>query len=249
MQLTWRYEMATTEEKQELVETLKGPKFYHITLNGYGGESAYMSISKEAHDFWQPICEEHGDYDLSTYMNSDGEDEDEYDNIESVPPEAQFLHDTDKDNFKRPWYESHTEFEHSYGVEWGSAYITVDEVEGDDYSSPHVADVIDGESLSELLGKLEEESNYELELTDMTSADDVEGVDYIAQMYSSEKGTFFDGVIETVGEFDPRKLKIYTVEYLNGEDTVTEVHYDGVEVDNGGGDTNGKGYSAHVWKN
>ena len=83
----------------------------------------------------------------------------------------------------------------------------------------------------------------------MTSADDVEGVDYIAQMYSSEKGTFFDGVIETVGEFDPRKLKIYTVEYLNGEDTVTEVHYDGVEVDNGGGDTNGKGYSAHVWKN
>ena len=46
-----------------------------------------------------------------------------------------------------------------------------------------------------------------------------------------------------------KKLKIYTIEYLNGEDTITSIEYDGVEVDNAGGDTNGKGYSAHVWKN
>ena len=242
--------MATTEEKQELVEAIKGPRFYHIMLNGYGGESAYMSISKEAHDFWQPICEEHGDYDLTTYMNSDGEEGEEYENIESVPLEAQFLHDPDHDNYKRPWYESHTEFEHSYGVEWGSAYIVVDEVDSDDYGANHVADVIEGENLQEWTSKLEEESNYELELTNMGCCDDnPEGTDYIAQMYSSEKGTFFDGVIETVGEFDPKKLKIYTIEYLNGEDTVTSIEYDGVEIDNGGGDTNGKGYSAHVWKN
>ena len=68
-------------------------------------------------------------------------------------------------------------------------------------------------------------------------------------MYSSEKGTFFEGIIETVGDFDPKKLKFYTTEYLNGEDTVTEVYYDGVDIENFGGDTNGKGYSASVWKN
>lgn len=239
--------MATTEEKTELVETLKGPRFYNILINGYGGESAYMTISKEAHDFWQPICEEHSDYDLSTYMNSDGDEEDEYDNIESVPPEAQFLQDTD---YKRPWYESHTEFEHSYGVEWGSAYIVVDEVDSVDYGSSHVANVIEGESLSDMMNELDEANNYELEPVDMGEAYDVpEGTEYIAQMYSSEKGTFFDGVIETTGEFDPKKLKVYTLEYLNGEDTVTSIEYDGVEIDNAGGDTNGKGYSAHVWKN
>ena len=77
--------MATTEEKAELVETLKGPRFYNIQLNGYGGESAYMTVSKEAHDFWQPICEEHSDYDLTTYMNSDGEEDDEYDVIGLLP--------------------------------------------------------------------------------------------------------------------------------------------------------------------
>ena len=241
--------MATTEEKTELVETLKGPRYYNIQLNGYGGESAYMTISKEAHDFWQPICEEHGDYDLSTYMNSDGEEDDEYENIKSVPVEAQFLHDTDEDNYKRPWYESHTEFEHSYGVEWGSAYIVVDEVDSNEYGAGHVASVIEGENLSDMLTELDEASGYELEPVDMGEAYDVpKGTEYIAQLYSSEKGTFFDGVIETVGEFDPKKLKVYTLEYLNGEDTVTSVEYDGVEVDSGGGDTNGKGYSAHVWK-
>ena len=244
--------MATLEEKTELVETLKGPRFYNISLTGYGGESAYMTITKEAHDFWHPICEEHGDYDLSTYMNSDGEENEdlEFDNIESVPPEAQFLHDPDHDNYKRPWFESHTEFEHTMGVEWGSAYITVDEVDSMDYSASHVADVIEGENLQEMLSKLEEESNWELELTEMGCEDEApEGTDYIAQLYSSEKGQFFDGVIETVGDFDVKKLKVYTTEYLNGEDTVTSVEYDGVEIDNNGGDTNGKGYSASVWKN
>jgi hypothetical protein len=241
--------MATTEEKTELVEAIKGPRFYNIQLNGYGGESAYMTITKEAHDFWQPLCEEHGDYDLTTYMNSDGEEEEDYENIEGVPPEAQFLHDKDEDNYKRPWYESHTEFEHSYGVEWSSAYIVVDEVDSMEYSASHVDSVIEGENLMDMLNELDEASGYELEPVVMGAEDEApEGTEYIAQLYSSEKGQFFDGVIETVGEFDIKKIKVYTTEYLNGEDTVTSIEYDGVEIDNAGGDTNGKGYSAHVWK-
>jgi len=241
--------MATTEEKTELVETLKGPRFYRIMLNGYGGESAYMSISKEAHDFWHPICEEHGDSDLVEYMNSDDDAEPEYEEIESVPESAQFLHDKEDDNYKRPWYESHTEFEHSMGVELGSAYLVVEEVDSNEYSSNYIADVIEGENLSDMLNKLEKESNWELELTEMISDDEApEGVEYIAQLYSSEKGNFFDGVIETVGSFDVKKLKVYTTEYLNGEDTITGIEYEGVEIDNNGGDTNGKGYSASVWK-
>ena len=240
--------MATSEEKTELVEELKGPRFYNITLNGYGGESAYMTISKEAHDFWQPICEEHGDSDLVQYMVSDDDEEPDFDEIDSVPESAMFLHDKDEDTYKRPWYESHTEFEHSYGVEWGSAYITVTEVDSMDYSANQIQDIIEGENLSDMLSKLEEESNWEIELTEMGCEDEApEGTDYIAQFYSSEKGTFFDGVIETTGDFDPKKLKVHTTEYLNGEDTVTMIEYDGVEVDNAGGDTNGKGYSAHVW--
>ena len=240
--------MATTEEKTELVETLKGPRYYRIQLNGYGGESAYMSISKEAHDFWNAHCEEHGDSDLVEYMNCDDLEECEFDEIDTVPVEAQFLHDVEDDNYKRPWYESHTEFEHSMGVELGSAYLIVDELNSDDYNSATVAEVIEGERLQEYLNSIEEETDYAVELIEMGCCDEPE-VEYIAQLYSSEKGQFFDGRIETVGEFDPKKLKIRTTEYLNGEDTITEVHYDGVEVENEGGNTNGKGYSASVWAN
>ena len=243
--------MATTEEKTELVETLKGPRFYRIQLSGYGGESAYMGISKAAHDFWEPICKKHGDSDLVTYMASDDDEDPDYEDIESVPEEAQFLHDVDDDNYKRPWYESHTEFEHSYGVEWGSAYLTVTEVESSEYGADIVGDedVVNREPLQEYLSNLEEANNYEIELTEMGCADDEPDCEAIAQLYSSEKGCFFEGIIETIGEFDPKKLKVYTTEYLNGEDTVSSIEYDGVEVENNGGDTNGKGYSANVWSN
>jgi hypothetical protein len=68
-------------------------------------------------------------------------------------------------------------------------------------------------------------------------------------MYSSEKGSFFDAVIETVGEFDPKKLKFIINEYPNGEDIIDSVTYNDEELDNNGGDTNGKGYYGHVWTN
>lgn len=239
--------MATSEEKQELVDHLSGPRYYRVTIGGYGGEGAYMSISKEAHDFWQPIVEEHGDHDLVEYMVSDHVDECDFEGIDTVPEEAQFLNDPEDEMYKRPWYESHTEFEHTYGATYGSAYITVDEVSHD---ANHVADVIDNEDVSELNERVMEESDNTVEIIEMGCCDDdPEGVEYIAQMYSAEKGGFFEGVIETVGDFDPKKLVIHTTEYLNGEDTIGEVYYDGVEIDNYGGDTNGKGYYAAVWAN
>ena len=242
--------MASSEEKTELVETLKGPRYYRVLIQGYGGESAYMSISKEAHDFWKPVIEEHGDYDLVQYMNSDGDEEVEYDEIDSVPEEAQFLHDKDDDNYKRAWYESHTEFEHSYGAEYGSARIDVDEVESDDYSASIVAEVLSGVDIPELMDQVLEETDNQVDIIEMGVSEGPSDSDspYIAQLYSSEKGCFFEGTIETVGDFDPKKLKIYTTEYLNGEDTITNIEYDGVDVDNNGGDTNGKGYSASIWE-
>jgi|SRR5210317_651953 hypothetical protein len=242
--------MATSEEKQELVDQLSGSRFYRIQISGYGGESAYMSISKEAHDFWQPICEEHGDYDLVQYMNCDDLEECEFENIDTVPVEAQFLNDPDDDMYKRPWYESHTEFEHSYGAEYGSAYLSVEEVDSEEYSAKNINEVMYNKDINELNNKVLEETDNEVEVLEMGCCDDnPEGVEYIAQLYSSEKGGFFDGIIETVGDFDPKKLKIYTTEYLNGEDTITSIEYDGVDIDNQGGDTNGKGYYASVWKN
>ena len=240
--------MATTEEKTELVETLKGPRFYRIQLWGYGGESAYINVSKEVHDFWQPICEEHGDSDLVNYMvNEDPEDYD-FDNVEVVPPEADFLTEFDNEDYKYPWYEAPNEIVHQYGVEYGSARVTIEEISTGDYNADIVSEVVDSEELQEYLDGVMEATDYEVDLVESDEDFGNEG-DYTLQMTSSENGTFFEGRFETFGEFDPKKLKVIFTEYPNGEDTVTSILYNDVDVDNDGGDTHGKGYYASVWSN
>lgn len=237
--------MATSEENKELVETLKGPRYYKISLWGYGGESAYFNVSKAVHDFWKPIVEEHGDSDLVNYMVNDDPEDYDFDNIEVVPPEADFLTEED---YKYPWYEGPNEIVHQYGVEYGSARITVEEISTGDYNADIVSEVVDGEELQEYLDGVMEATDYEVDLVESDEDFGEEG-DYTLQMHSSEKGTFFEGRFETIGEFDPKKLKVIITEYPNGEDTVTSIEYNGVEIDNDGAETNGKGYFAAVWKN
>jgi len=236
--------MATTEEKQELVENLKGPRYYRILINGYGGESSYMSISKEAYEFWKDHTEQYDDNDLVNYMLNAEDNEFDFEELEAVPTEAEFMND--EDGQPCSWYEPPNEIDHTYGVSYNSSWITVEEVVDGEYNSKQIRDVIDREQITDLNDKLYEE--HDVEIVEMDCCDEAEE-EYIAQMYSSEKGCFFDGTIETVGDFDPKKLKFHTMEYLNGEDTITLVYYDGVEVDNMGGDTNGKGYYASVWQN
>ena len=237
--------MATSEEKQETVDMLKGPRYYRIQINGYGGEAAYINLSKEAYEFWKPIVEEHGDHDLVNYMVEAENDDYNFEDIDSVPAEAQFMTD---DEYTYPWYEAPNEYVHQYGVEYSSSYLNVTEVDSDEYNGNDIAIVVEGENLQEYLDGIMEANDYEFDLVESDEDFGDEG-DYCVQFYSSEKGQFFDGVIETHGDFDPRKLKIVYTEYPSGDDVVTTVEYDGVEVDNDGGDTNGKGYSAHLWSN
>ena len=237
----------TSEENKELVETIKGPRFYRIMLWGYGGEAEYMKLTKEQFDFWHFYNEEYGDSDGVNYCTSAEDGDFDFENIEELPEEMQFLKDPEED-YSSSWYEAPTSFAHQYGIDYNNARLTIEEVDGEDYGASVVKEIVDGEDLPEYISKLEEDNNYELELTQM-DVDSADEPDYVAQMYSAEKGTFFEGVIETVGAFDPKKLKIHTTEYLNGDDTVESIEYNGVDVDNGGGDTNGKGYSFHAWKN
>ena len=217
-------------------------------MNGYGGEAAYINLSKEAYEFWNDVVQENGDSDLVNYMvEAENGDLDDLDVI--VPPEAMFMQvEEDGEVTAYPWYEAPNEYVHQYGVEYGSAYVTIEEVDSDEYMSNVITEVVDGENLQEYLDGIMEANDYEFDLVEADEDMDGEG-DYVVQFYSSEKGSFFDGLITTYGDFDPKKLKIVYTEYPNGEDIVTVVEYDGENIDNNGGDTNGKGYSAHLWKN
>jgi len=56
---------------------------------------------------------------------------------------------------------------------------------------------------------------------------------------SNEKGTFFEGEIELRAPFDITKLELNYDEF-DGEDIITSVTYDGEDIDNWGGSTDGK---------
>lgn len=56
---------------------------------------------------------------------------------------------------------------------------------------------------------------------------------------SNEKGTFFEGNIELTAPFDIEKLQLGYDE-VDGEEIINSVYYDGEEIDNFGGSTDGK---------
>jgi hypothetical protein len=58
--------------------------------------------------------------------------------------------------------------------------------------------------------------------------------------HTSDKGTFFEADIALKQPFDPEKLLIQISDF-DGNEIVVGVEYDGEELDNYGGDTNGKG--------
>ena len=226
-------------------------KYYRIRLWGYGGEGSYIKLSEEAYNYWKPICEE-DDEPLMDYMLEGDSyilDEDTAPTT-SVPEHADFMawKSDDGTRYHSSWYEASDEFAHQWGVEIGSARITVEEVSSNEYNAELIREIIDGKTVDDL------DPDGEIDMIDygmMTyhGGEPVDEPEYVCQFWSSEKGIFYDGIIETEGEFDINKLILKTEEFPNGDDTVVDIMYDGESVDNQGGDTNGKGYHVHVWSN
>lgn len=236
--------MATTEEKQELIDTIKGPKHYRITIWGYGGESAYLKLTKEQYEFWKAKDAE--EYDTTLQYMVDVEDNGK---PEWVPDEMDFMAYTNEDGSKyyNSWYDTPNEVLHQWGTAADGARVTIDEVESEEYNSKVIKTVFESNNIKEWGDQIAEDSDWEIEPIEYGGEVDAEVPNYVLQFYSSEKGTFFDGQFSTVGPIDLNKLKFHTKEYWNEEDTIESVSYDGEEIENSGGDTNGKGYSVHMW--
>jgi hypothetical protein len=202
--------MATTEQKQQLIEVLKfTPRTYKISMWGYGGEKVMGTVDPKVWDY----CMEHQvdlvdiawNYDACEEM---GLDED----MLPFPPGA--------------WYECDS-MTHVNGVSRDSGNIQI---------------------LDE-----KDETVFEKQLGDCDGCDDSPGwacddETYIGQRKkgevvfvgsSNEKGTFFDGEIELTAPFDITKLELH-YEEVDGEEIVNSVYYDGEEIDNNGGSTDGK---------
>lgn len=223
--------MATSEDKQELIEDIKRPiRHYRIKLFGYGIEGVWGNSSKEEFNYWndkEARCEQMDlDEDKNPFEVYMFEKEDD---IYSFVPE----------HLRREgeWYEQ-DEVDHVNGVEFSSAYIEIIEVDSNSYKSNTVKEICSYYLVTEMCD----------ELDIMNTWGDVNTEDYYFQGISFEKGQFFDGVLSTNGKIDLSLIKFHITECPTNDEIITDISYgegdnpsNWKDIDNEGGDSNSKG--------
>jgi len=121
------------------------------------------------------------------------------------------------------WYDC-DDICHVNGVSMNAGHIQVDDENGNEILNREL-DSLDGSDI-----ELSVEGEYYI-----SQADD--GVVFVGR--SNEKGTFFDAELPLTSPFDPTKLTIYK-EDIEGEEIAYRITYDGEDIDNNGGSTDGK---------
>ena len=204
--------MATKAEKQQLIDTLRfTPRTYKISMWGYGGEKVMGTVDPKVWDY----CMEHS-VDLQDIAWSD----------EDTVQDDMGL-DLDMLPFTPgQWYECDG-MAHVNGVSRDAGTIQIEDENGDTVFEKSF-DACDGGEDSPQWS-----CNDEVWIGMRKKGEVV----FIGS--SNEKGTFFEGEIELRAPFDIEKLELY-YEEIDGEEIINSVYYDGEEIDNWGGSTDGK---------
>jgi hypothetical protein len=203
--------MATKEEQQLLIDTLKfTPRTYKISMWGYGGERVMGTTTQEVWDY----CMEH-QVDLSDIAwNSDACEEMDLDeDMLPFPPGA--------------WYEC-DDMAHTNGVGRDAGTLQITD-ENDEVVFEKSLDALDGCS----------DDSPEWSCTDESFIGSRKKGEIVFVGSSNEKGTFYESDFELTAPFDITKLTL-CYEEVDGEEIVSGVQYDGEDLDNWGGSTDGK---------
>ena len=202
--------MATKEEQQQLIETLKfTPRTYRISLWGYGGEKVMGTVDPKVWDY----CMENQVDLVDIAWN--------YEACEEMGLDEDLLPFT-----PGSWYECDG-MAHVNGVSRNAGHIQIEDENGNSVFEKEL-DNCDGGDGSPAWSCQDEV------WIGMKKKGEVV---FIGS--SNEKGTFFEGEIELRAPFDIEKLELYYDE-VDGEELVNCVYYDGEEIDNNGGSTDGK---------
>jgi len=205
--------MATKEEKQELVEILKfTPRTYKVRLWGYGGEHVMGTVDRKVYDYFRKHR-----IDLSEFA-WDGV----YAEENNVPEDMQPF-------YPGAWHDCDN-MGHCWGVDRSAGTIQVDDENGN---------TVYEKSLDDIVGYDEENPEPEWSCGEEVWIDSQPAGTVVFIGTSSEKGTFFEADLELKMPFDPSKLCLHYDE-VDGNEIITSVSYDGEDLCNDGGDTNGK---------
>jgi hypothetical protein len=206
--------MATIEEQQKLIETLKfTPRTYKISMWGYGGEKVMGTVDKKVWDY----CMEH-QVDLSEIAWGD----------EDTVQEEMGLDLDQLPFYPGQWYECDS-MAHTSGVSRNAGTVQIEDEHGNVVFEKSLDDIVGGGCD----GEPDWCCNDEAWIGEKPAGTVV----FIGT--SNEKGTFFEGEIELTAPFDIEKLTLGYDE-IDGEELINSVTYDGEDIDNFGGSTDGK---------
>jgi hypothetical protein len=203
--------MATQEEQQLLIDTLKfTPRTYKISMWGYGGEKVMGTVDPKVWDY----CMEH-QVDLSDIAwDSDAAEEMDLDeDLLPFPPGS--------------WYECDS-MAHVNGVSRNAGTLQIEDENGESVFEKSLDD-IDGCS----------DDSPEWSCMDEVWIGSRAKGEVVFIGNSNEKGTFFEADLELKAPFDITKL-VLCYDEVDGEEIVNGVTYDGEDIDNWGGSTDGK---------
>jgi hypothetical protein len=202
--------MATQEEQQQLIDTLKfTPRTYKISMWGYGGERVMGTTTQEVWDY----CMDN-QVDLSDIAwDSDSAEEMGLDeDLLPFPPGS--------------WYEC-DDMAHVNGVSRDSGTLQIEDENGE---------TVFEKSLDDCDGC---EDSPQWCCDDEVWIGSRKKGEIVFVGSSNEKGTFFEADLELTAPFDIEKLELHYDE-VDGEEIVNKVVYDGEDIDNWGGSTDGK---------
>lgn len=200
-------------EQQKLIEVLKfTPRTYKINMWGYGGEKVMGTVDKKIWDY----CNDN-QVDLSEIAWGDE------DTVEEMGLDLDMMPFT-----PGSWYEC-DDMAHTNGVSRNAGTLQIEDENGN---------VVFEKSLDNIVGGgCDGEPDWCCNDEVWIGSKPKGTVVFIGT--SNEKGTFFEGEIELRAPFDIEKLTLGYDE-IDGEELVNSVTYDGEDIDNFGGSTDGK---------
>jgi hypothetical protein len=212
--------MATRQQKEQLIEALRSkPECYEIVLSGYGGEIVVGSINSEQYEFWKDR------EDLADHCS-------DWENEMNIPESAVIVRNGN-------WHEC-DDLSHWSGCEFtASNWISV-------YNRSTNQLVFEcSMDLAELESRGLEPEGFAYEEF-YAKFDSLASHAFMTQ--SIEKGIFYTGDVETLGQFDPQKLSFSVID-IEGWQLINGVSYASKIVDDTGGySTSGKAMDFRVFK-
>lgn len=216
--------MTDLENTSNVVDT--DEYYYRVSLYGYGGEIVFGASTEAEYEYW------YGGKAKSDIQIEDGYDDGDplsYYVLECDSNADQFPNVPEEFRRVDGWYDQ-DDLAHVNGVNYTSAYISIEQLDSPEWDANIINEVVSIE-LPKFVANCGNTVDTEIFETDLS---------YVFLGVSVEKGEFFSGIITTAGPIDMSKLSFYTTEYPTDDNIVHAVTYDHEDIENTGGDTNGK---------